>query len=187
VREKALRVTGALAAAFFVSHAIRCMRTGHPQDLLWCCNVACALVAGAHLARSPKLNAVALMWLVIGNPCWVIDIMAGSELEPTTCLTHVGALVLAIVGAWALRMPSGVWWKAMAALVALQQLTRLVTPRAENINLAFDVYTTTKTTIPSYPAYYALLTVVFLASFFAVERAAIWLAGSPQNSAPGPK
>src|SRR5262249_56943207 len=88
-------------------------------------------------------------------------VAAGGEFTPTSVLTHVGGLVIGLVGLWRLGMPAQVWWKALLALAALQQLCRWVTPREANVNVAFAVYPWMEAYFSSYWRYWAASLLLF--------------------------
>jgi putative flavoprotein involved in K+ transport len=155
----------ALAAAFLVIHGAALH--WDLASMLWCCNVATALIALGLAAGSPRLNALGFLWFTIGIPCWVIDELHGGHYHWTTWLTHVGGLALGAVGVRTLGMPRGSWWRAMLGLIALQQFSKLVTPASENVNLAYGVHETA-IGLP-YPLYYALVTIAFSTTFFMAE------------------
>jgi len=133
------RWLGALGIAFYAGHAGRRALLGHPEHLLWMCHVAALLVATGLLAEAAVLNAVGTQWLVTGVPLWLADLAAGGEFFPTSVLSHVGGLLLGLVGLRRLGVPRGTWWKSAVLLAALTLLTRALTPASENVNLGFSV------------------------------------------------
>jgi hypothetical protein len=162
---------GLLALAFYAVHCAYHVRQGHPEDVLWACHVAAAVVGVGLLGGWATVVAVGVTWLVAGVPLWVFDVATGGEFNPTSVLTHVGGLVVGLVGLWHLGMPSQVWWKALLALAALQQLCRWVTPREANVNVAFAVYPWMEPYFASYWRYCAAMLLLFGAAFFVTELA----------------
>jgi putative flavoprotein involved in K+ transport len=142
----------------------------HRADFLWCCNAAALLVGLGLTLGWARANAIGFFWFMVGIPCWLIDIAHGgaADYRWTTLLTHFGAPALAAVGLRGLGIPRGTWWRAMLTLVGLQQLSRLLTSKAENVNLSYDVHGTGEG-LP-YPVYYAALTVIFSLTFLATEH-----------------
>jgi hypothetical protein len=137
--------------------------------VLWACHLAAVLVGVGLLGEWPAVVAVGVTWLAVGVPLWLFDLAMGGEFTPTTLLTHVGGLAVGLVGLWHLRMPAGVWWKALLGLAALQQLCRWVTPPAENVNVAFSVYPWMQPYFSSYGRYWLAMAVVFGGLYFVTE------------------
>jgi hypothetical protein len=166
-----MRGLGLLALAFYAVHGAVHVRAGHPENLLWACHVAAAVIGVGLLLGWATWVAVGVTWLVVGVPLWLIDVATGGEFTPTTVLTHVGGLAVGMVGLWQLRMPGGAWWKALLALAALQQLCRWVTPREANVNVAFSVYPWMEAYFSSYWRYWASMLLLFGLLYFAAEQA----------------
>ena len=93
------------------------------------------------------------MWLVLGLPLWVMELAAHGGFEPTAALTHVGGLVLGLLGIHRLGLPGPVWWKAAAALTVLYFVSRWTTPVEANINLAFSIWPGWEPYFPCYRVY----------------------------------
>ena len=121
------------------------------------CHVGTILVAVGLFTGAPGPNAVGLAWLVLGVGLWVLDLLGGGELLPTSLLTHVGGPALGVYGVRRLGAPAGVWWRAVVGFAALQLLTRAITPAASNVNVAFRPWGGWETRFPSYLAYEAFL------------------------------
>lgn len=162
---------GLLALAFFAVHCAYHVRGGRAEDVLWVCHVAAAVIGIGLLAGWATGVAVGVTWLAVGVPLWLLDLAAGGEFTPTSVLTHVGGLVIGLIGLWQLGMPAQVWWKALLALAALQQLCRWVTPEKANVNVAFTVYPWLEAYFSSYWRYWAVMLLVFGVLYFAAEQA----------------
>ena len=140
---------GTAAVIFFIAHAATWLLRGAPANLLWACHLGCLLVGIAILAGRPALNAVGVLWLVLGNILWCINLAGGGEFIFTSQLTHLGGL---LIGLWYARragFPRGSWLKALAGIAALHLLSGFVTPARENINLAFRVFRAGKKSSPT--------------------------------------
>lgn len=159
-----------VAFACYAVHASVHLSRGEPYDLLWGCHVAIILVGAGLLWRKPMLNAVGLLWSCFGLPIWAIDLLTGGEFMPTATLTHVGAIAIGVAGVRLLGFPDGVWWKALTGYLGLWLVTRLVTPPASNINLAFNVWPGWESRFPSYPIYFATLLIAGTLTFVAAEQ-----------------
>lgn len=163
------RAWGLVAVGAYAVHAGHHVLRGHPEDALWACHLGTLLVAVGFFLRAPTANAIGFFWLLIGNVCWMIDLANGAEFLPTSTLTHGVGIVLAIVGLRAFGLPPHAWWQAVIAFVALQQLTRWMTPPGANVNVAFAVWTGWEERFPSYPPYIAMLLAIGAATFFVVS------------------
>lgn len=142
-------------------------------DLLWACNAATLVVAVGLALGSARVSAIGFLWLLVGLFCWLLDLAIGTtEYHWTTALTHLGGFAVGAHGAWRLGIPRGSWWRSMLGLVAIQQLARLTTDAAENVNLAFSVHGTAQGLHLPYPVYYALVTVAFTTTFVVAEGVA---------------
>lgn len=165
-----LGLVGALALAGLAVHGANHVLSGTPLDLLWACNVATLLLAGACFFESPRLVAIATMWLCFGTPMWILDLATGGVVMWTSSLTHFGALGLGLYATWRLGVPHKTWAWATAGLVGVMLVTRYATPPALNINLAHAVWAGWESTFPRYDVYFAAVVSGFAATFFIVEQ-----------------
>jgi hypothetical protein len=164
-----MRSLGGLALGCYAIHVGSHLYHGRPADSLWGCHVACLLVAVSAFTRRATPAAIGVLWLCFGNPLWLLDVATGGELLPTSLLTHVGGFALGLLLLKRLGFPPGSWWQATLAFLGLLGLTRLVTPRAANVNLAFAVASGWERTFPSYPLYLLLMVSAGTATFFTAE------------------
>jgi len=166
-----MRWLGLLALAFYAVHCASHVRRGHVEDVLWSCHIAALLIGVGLLGGWATWVAIGVTWLAVGVPLWLLDVASGGEFNPTSVLTHVGGLVVGIIGLWHLGMPGQVWWKELLALAALQQLCRWVTPAEANVNVAFSVYPSMRAYFASYWVYLGTMGVLFAGIFVVVEIA----------------
>jgi hypothetical protein len=142
------------------------------------------LVGVGLIVSSATVNGIGTLFLCLGTPLWLIDLAAGGVFHPTSCFTHIGALGIGLYGCWRLSVPGGVWWKAVAALIALIVICRLVTPAGANVNVAFAIYPGAERYFSSHLVY--LVTMLGLAAgyFFVVAYALRrWLVAAPAREA----
>jgi len=172
------RWLGLLGVLFYAGHAGRRALLGHPEHLLWMCHVGALLVATGLLAQAATLNAIGTQWLITGVPLWLADLARGSEFFPTTLLTHVGGLLLGLLGVRVLGLARGAWWKSAAALLLLTALGRALTPAADDVNLGFTMLPAAAAPTTALAVGAAAL-VASAAIFYAVERGLRWL-GFPE-------
>ncbi|MDV6028938.1 MAG: hypothetical protein F9B45_02275 [Phycisphaera sp. RhM] len=169
---------GLLAIAFFLSHWVWHLFAGDPWNALWACHVASLVIGIGALTRRSKLVLVGLLWLSVGIPLWGIFLCGGGALVPTSLLTHFGAATVGLLllrkspfcPARQRRLVEMVWWQACVALAALVMLSRWMTSRADNINLAFDIHGR-RDTLPNDHALYLIgLAAVVSLVFYAAEK-----------------
>jgi hypothetical protein len=151
------RVLGAAGLALYAVHATRHAIFRQPEHLLWLCNVAAVIVGAGLLLGRPMLNAIGVLWLIVGDPLWLIDLIRGGELLPTSLLTHAAGLVLGLVGLRRLGLPRGAWWRAVLAGLVLLAVTRAITPAAADVNLVYTVWPTEGTAVRATVATLALV------------------------------
>lgn len=118
------------------------------------------------------LNAVGVLWLVLGNILWAVDLAWGGEFIMTSPLTHIGGLLAGCVYARRAGFPRRSWLAALAGIAALHLLSAHVTPPGENINVAFRVHPSLIGILPDFQAFRILLLVTIAALFRTVELAA---------------
>ena len=164
------RVLAASAFGCYTAHAAVHLARGEPYDLLWGCHLAVLLVAAGLLLRNATLNGTGLLWSCFGMPLWLIYTFTGGEFMPTAALTHVGGLVLGLLGVHLLGFPRGTAWVALAGYVALWGVTRLVTPENANVNLAFHVHPGWESRFGTYPIYFGTLLIAGALTFVIAEQ-----------------
>ena len=154
---------GILAVGFFLAHLLWHAYLGDPENAVWACHVASLLIGIGGIVRNATLIAIGLSWLVVGIPLWLYHLAVGGPFVPTSLLTHFGS---AAIGCILLRK-SGfeppketIWWRACIALAILVAVSRFVTGRSDNINLAFDIHGRSDTAIGEHAQYLLVLAVV---------------------------
>jgi hypothetical protein len=176
---------GLAALACYSAHAIFHLINGRPEDLLWACHLGAALVglgllvaarsgvrpssSGGLSVSGPVINGIGTLFLCLGTPLWVMDLAGGGVFYPTSSLTHLGGLAIGLYGVRRLGMPRGVWWRAIAAMIGLILICRLVTPPQSNVNVAFAVYASAASVFSSHLVYLAAMLSAAALYFFVVE------------------
>lgn len=166
-----LRLSGLLALGCWLAHAVDSILRREPNNLLWTCNLAALFVGLGQLRGSAGLNALGCFWLFWGVPVWLVGLLGAEPWVCSSAFTHLGGLALGVYGLKRLGLPRGIWWKALAAVVALQQLCRWITPPAENVNLAFAIWGGWDRWFPSYLLYWCFLVAASGTIFLAMEAA----------------
>jgi hypothetical protein len=178
-----MRKLGIAALACYAIHAGFHVLNGRPAEVLWMCHLGALFVGVGILLSSPVVNGIGTLFLCIGTPLWVMYLAGGGEFYPTSMFPHLGGLVIGLYGVRRLGFCSGTWWKAVAALITLILVCRLVTPAQANINVAFAIYAGWETLFPSHPVYIAAMMAQSAVYFFVCEYALRrWLA--PKDKVP---
>ena len=144
---------GLVAYALYALHAAYFLYNGRPGNLLWGCHMAALGVGTGLLLRSPVFNGLGVLSLVFGTPLWILDFTTGGEFLPTSMGTHLGGLALGIAGVRSLGIPRFTWVKLVGLTAFLMWLSYLVTPVAENVNLAQGPPKGWENTFPGYPLF----------------------------------
>lgn len=131
---------GVAALVCYAIHATFHLWHGRWWDLLWVCHLGAAVVGVGLVIPSAGTLGVGTSWLGMGAPLWVMDLAGGAKFMPTSLFTHVAALAIGLYGVSRLGVPAGTWWRAAVALAAVVFASRIVTPAAANVNVAFAVH-----------------------------------------------
>ena len=159
------RVLALLPFSFFLLAAFVNARAGTLHNLFWVCNVMNLVLAASLAARWPRGIWIATLWLLTGTPLWLWDAILTNVFDVHSFLTHVAAAGL---GVWALfrtPRPRHLWWQAVLAAIALQLVTRALTPPETNVNVAFAAYGPVARALPGLAAWYPLAWAVNIATF----------------------
>lgn len=142
----------------------------HPANLLWLCNVANLLLAIGLLIGHLRICWLAVMWLIVGAPLWVVDVFVKHQFFPHSVATHLIAL---LIGLWAIRGRAarrGTWLLATAFGLSVQAICRFWTPAELNINVAHATYKGFSGWFDHYLVYWTLSTLAIAGVLFAIER-----------------
>ncbi len=166
-----LRILGAAAVLGFGVHAAVYAQSFHWSEALWACHVAFLVLGVGLLLASPAIAGIGAFCLLLGTPAWLIHLLHGLELAPTSLLTHGGGFLLALYSLYALGVPRRVWLTAPCFLAGLQLFSRFATPRERNINAAFAVYEPLAPYFANYLTYELTLLTVTAGVFLLLETA----------------
>jgi hypothetical protein len=174
---------GAAAVSFFLIHGAVLVAESASPHLLWCCHLGCLLVGIGLLRPYRWTYAVGTAWMVLGVPLWLLNVFVSREFMPTSLLSHMGGLLLAFYGLNHVEIPRHLWLAATTGLIALAVVTRLLTPPAANINLAFSVWAGWETVFPSYFHYALMMLALAAVLFFLFEiTARRWQDGTDKRT-----
>jgi hypothetical protein len=167
--EKLLRTLGLVALCIYIAHGLNHLRLGESRDMLWICNIAPITLAIGCLLVRPTLIAMALMWLTLGTPLWLLDILGGGSWMVTSLFTHFGGWAIAFVAIRRTGIARRSWVHASIGILLAQIAARLFTRPEYNINLAHKVWAGWEHVFPSFPVYWTVLVALNMAVYFATE------------------
>ncbi|MCS6885256.1 MAG: hypothetical protein RMM17_12575 [Acidobacteriota bacterium] len=165
------RSVSAVSLSFFLLQLFHHSRNGAIENALWMCNISNLLLAFAVAARSELLASVASMWLILGLPLWIIDLVEFGDVSLSTLLAHIGG---ASVSFWTLHSIGGIrrgcWLLAVGWYLLVQQLCRLWTKAQLNVNLAHAPRALGLLTVDDYRLYWLLTTILAALLLLLLER-----------------
>jgi hypothetical protein len=165
-REQACAAAALIFYAVYAGHRVW---RGQWEDVLWVCHLANLVIAAGFLFAWPRAFGVALMWLVPGTACWAAYVLSGGEFLPTSLLTHVGGLLLAVIGCTQHGIRRRTWATAAAGLVGAEVIAHLLTSPEANVNVAWRVFEDWRRWFPSYPAYIVVIDAAAALVFWIIE------------------
>lgn len=175
INNKIKNLYGVLAILFYIIHGTYWIYKGVPSNLLWVCHIGSVLVGIGWLLNSARTNAIGVLWLCLGNIMWAIYLYTTRDFEPTSVLTHIGGIIIGIIGVYRMGIPKYSFAIAVVTLGIMQLITHFTTLDAENVNLAFRVQDGWENMFPSYFWYEIMLLFSSLICFFMAETLLRWL------------
>jgi hypothetical protein len=181
-----LRLLGLLPLIFFLAQAVHYWRINQLGHLLWMCNVGNLLLALGLFLEKPVVVRLASIWMIPGLIAWVIYVVLAWGVFLTSTLAHVGGLAVAMFAINSYRMDRTVWRWAFGWYLVVQLLSRLVTPRELNVNLAHAVQAGWERTFNSYWTFWLVLTVVTVFTLWlsGLLLSSLWPAGLRKTLVP---
>lgn len=162
-------ILGFTAIFFYVLHGLNWIIRGVPSNLLWACNLASFVVGLGIILKKPKINSVGVLILLMGNIFWFLYLLGGGGFEFTSLLTHIGGLLIGLIGVYRMQFSKFSWFRAVFFLAIIQIISRFITPEFENVNLAFRIHEGWEKIFPSYFVYEIYLFAQACVLFFIFE------------------
>ena len=163
------RWLGLLPLIFFIAQAVHYWRINELGHMLWMCNIGNLILALGLFLDKPALVRLSGIWMVPGIVVWFLYVVLAWGVFLTSTLAHVGGLVVATIALKWYRMERGSWRHAFGWYLAIQLISRFVTPPAFNVNLAHTVASGWERTFQSYWSFWLVLT--------AITAATLWISG----------
>ena len=171
------RLLGILPLTFFLAQAVHYRQIDQLGHLLWMCNVGNLLLAVGLLLDQPVMIRVAGIWSVLGLVVWWRYVFT-EWFHYTTLdwyavtsgtLAHIGGLIVGLLSLRRVRVDRLTWLYAFAWYLAIQFISRLITPAELNVNLSYRIHESWQARFDSYWKFWLVLTIV--------GAAILWLLG----------
>jgi hypothetical protein len=164
-----LRLLGFLPLIFFLAQGVHYWRINQLGHMLWMCNIGNLLLALGLFLEKPLVVRLASIWMIPGLFIWFIYVVLAWGVFLTSTLAHVGGLTVALIALSRVRMDRIAWRWAFGWYLVVQLLSRVVTPRELNVNLAHAIQPGWERTFESYWIFWLALTLI--------TAVVLWLSG----------
>jgi hypothetical protein len=148
-----------------------------PEQILWCCHLSNLGLAVGLVLRRPSWIRMTSLWLIIGLPPWLIDMLMTGLMTPVSIFSHFGGALVALFALRRIGLPTGSWRPALLYFLVLQQLTRLLTTPGPytNVNVAHFAYGPWKDLFQPYWVYLLANTLLVALCLWLLESGLRWL------------
>jgi hypothetical protein len=166
------RLLGVLPLAFFAARVVEYVLIAKtPEQMLWCCHISNLLLAIGMFAAIPYLIRIAVFWLILGLPPWILDMIVTKLITPVSIFSHLGGFIVAIIAICRVGAKQGSWFPALIYFLILQQITRLLVKAGPytNVNVAHFAYGPWKDLFASYWKYWVVNTALTLLTLGIIE------------------
>jgi hypothetical protein len=166
------RLLGFLPLCFFLARAVEYIVIAKtPEQMLWSCHISNLMLAAGLFMGNPFLIRVAVLWLILGVPPWIIEMVWSWQITALRVFTHLGGFIMAIVAIRRVGAKRGSWIPSLIYFVILQQITRLLTDPGPytNVNVAHFAFGPMKDWFTSYWTYLVANTSAVALTLFITE------------------
>lgn len=164
-----LRLLGLLPLIFFLAQGVHYWRINQLGHMLWMCNVGNLLLALGLFLEKRVVIRLSAIWMIPGVIIWFLYVVLAWGVFLTSTLAHVGGLTVALIALSKVRMDRTAWRWAFGWYLVVQLLSRFVTPRDLNVNLAHAIQPGWERTFESYWIFWLTLTLL--------TAVVLWLSG----------
>jgi hypothetical protein len=167
------RLLGILPLLFFTAQAIHYWQINELGHMLWMCNIGNLLLAVGLFLEEATLIRVAVIWMVPGLVVWCLYVVPTWGMLLTgkftysqlygvlsSTLAHLGGFSMGAVAVRRVGMNGHAWFYAFVWYLAIQLLSRMVTPVALNVNLSQRVQEGWEQTFTTYWKFWLVLTLL---------------------------
>lgn len=131
-----LRLIGIFPLAFFIAHLLYHYNQGAISNILWMCNISTFTLSLGLFLNKPTIIKVSALWLMLGFPLWIIDLLQFGQTPVTTFLIHIGGSSIALYTLKYVRFSQNIWIYSFIWYLFVQQFCRMYSPFSLNVNLA---------------------------------------------------
>ncbi|MGH9841742.1 MAG: hypothetical protein ACREEM_23560 [Blastocatellia bacterium] len=178
------RLLGILPLLFFLARVIEyAVVAKTPEQILWGCHISNLLLAIGMFVANPFLIRVAVFWLILGLPPWILDMVVSRLITPVSIFSHLGGFMMAIVAIRHAGAKRGSWFPSLLYFLVLQQVSRLLTQPTPytNVNVAHFAYGPWKDLFASYWKYWVVNTALTMLALVIIEQILLWLFPRPKS------
>ncbi|MGH9768739.1 MAG: hypothetical protein ACREAB_15015 [Blastocatellia bacterium] len=186
-RTARFRLLGLLPLCFFIARVVEyAVVAKTPEQVLWSCHISNLVLAVGMFLGNPFLIRIAVFWLILGVPPWIMDAVVSGLIKMVSIFSHLGGAVVAIYAIRQVGAKRGSWIPSLIYFVVLQQITRLLTDAGPytNVNVAHFAYGPMKDWFVSYWKYWVVNTSLVAALLILIEFVLLWFFPNPAKSGP---
>ena len=164
-----LRLLGILPVIFFLAQGVHYWQINQLGHLFWMCNIGNLLLAMGLFLEKPVVIRLAAIWTIPGLIVWILYVVLAWGVFLSSTLAHVGGLAVALIALSHVGMDRKSWRWAFGWYLVVQLLSRFLTARELNVNLAHAVQPGWDRAFQSYWSFWLVLT--------AATVLTLWLSG----------
>ena len=165
------RLLGILPLTFFLAQAVHYWRIDQLGHLLWMCNIGNLLLAVGLFLDQPILIRVAVIWSIPGLFVWARYVVAEwfhyAVLDwgavASSSIVHIGGLTVGLVALRRVRIDHHAWLYSFAWYLAVQMISRLITPAELNVNVSHHIYQGWEARFDAYWKFWLVLSILVAA------------------------
>ena len=152
------RLLGFLPLAFFFAQAVHYWRVNELGHMLWMCNIGNLVLAIGLFLDQAVLIRIAVLWMIPGLVVWLLYVALAWGVFLSSTLAHVGGIIVGMLALEKVRMDRAAWLYALLWYLAVQLLSRLITPVEMNVNVSQKIYDGWQQTFTAYWKFWLVLT-----------------------------
>jgi len=172
------RLLGVLPLTFFLVQAVHYWRIDQLGHLLWMCNIGNLLLAVGLFLDQPVLTRVAVIWSIPGLFVWsryvVTEWFHYVRLDwgavASSTVAHIGGLAVGLFALRRVRADRKVWLYSFAWYLAIQFISRAITPAELNVNVSQRIYEGWQGKFDSYWKFWLVLSILVAACLWLLGR-----------------
>ena len=154
------RMLGILPLAFFLAQAVHYWKINELGHMLWMCNIGNLVLAIGLFLNQTLLIRIAVLWMIPGLVVWLLYVVLAWGVFLSSTLAHVGGIIVGMLAIRKVRMDRATWLYALLWYLAVQLLSRLITPIDMNVNVSQKIYDGWQQTFTAYWKFWLVLTLI---------------------------